>query len=81
MYYCPLCDKCYSYMDNRHITSMTHIRNLRHYKEAIKQYNEVLKNNPHNIKLNNDIVKLTNIYNDELFKFNKTGVKVKGLNF
>ena len=81
MKYCPLCEKYYRNIDIRHLGSMKHIRSLLHYKEAIKQYNEILKQNPHNIKLNNDIVELTNIFNEELYKFNKTCIKGKGLNF
>ena len=43
MKYCPLCEKYYRNIDIRHLGSMKHIRSLLHYKEAIKQYDEILK--------------------------------------
>ena len=69
MYFCQICDKYYRHLDNRHIGSMSHIKNLRHWKQAILDYNKILKDNPHNIKINNDLVKITQIYNEELNKF------------
>ncbi len=81
MFYCPICDNYYRHIDNRHIGSMSHIKNLRHWKQAILDYNKVLKDNPHNIKMNNELVKITQIYNEELDKFINTGIKVKGINY